>query len=192
MAFSERGPSGYREMYSGRMYEADLLGDFKPTKEFVAKLRAIRTETGYVERGKILDLIRRHPSEDPTNPGKPFAYELRLATAEAMGLEDDADLDRLKFYTAVGTPADVFHGIDAWIEFESKRGNDSVIVTLDATKNPNKEEAKADLVIPEIPDPSEDEDAFLKAAEKYGGMVARQLQEKIREKKNRMGSRMAA
>jgi len=161
------------DMYSGHMYEADLLGVYKPTKEALAKLRTLKGRDGYVERGVMLDFIRKNPSEDPTNPRQPFANELRLAIGDALGLVDDADLNRLKFFTAVGTPADVFHGIDGWIEYEAKRGNDSVIVTLDATKNPNKETAKADMVIPLIPDAEEDEDAFLEAAEKYGKEIAR-------------------
>lgn len=48
----------------------------------------------------------------------------------------------VQYFTAVRTPLDRFHGVDAFLEF---RG---LVVTLDLTKNPDKEDCcKADLLV---------------------------------------------
>ncbi len=65
----------------------------------------------------------------------------------------------MRFYSAVGkkeiSPLDFFHGIDAWIELT--QGKDSPrVVTIDGTMREQKDDAKADLLVKNIPDPSED------------------------------------
>ncbi|MBI5369797.1 hypothetical protein HZA85_01205 [Candidatus Uhrbacteria bacterium] len=172
-----RGP---REFYTGKMNERDVLGAAPLTPEFRRAYQERANERGYLPYGASFDLVRRYTNQDPHQPAKPFASELRLAVADALGLETDEDLERVTFYTAVGTPADVYHGVDGWIEYQTPDGK-RLIVTLDVTKNPNKDEWKADVIIPEVTDPSENENAFLAQVEKFGGMVASKLEEQMEE-----------
>jgi hypothetical protein len=139
------------------MNERDVLGEFRPTREGVQAFRAAADERGYITHARSMELIRQFSMEDPTNPAKPFAKELRLAVIDELGLEEDADLDRIRYYSAVGTALDHFHGVDAWMEFVPEHGRPAV-VTMDATMNPDKLAHKADIIIQSFPDPSEDEE----------------------------------
>lgn len=146
------------EMYSGRELELDLLGKPKFPREFLVAMRKISEENGYVRREAGMEVIRRHYPEDPTNPTKDFARELRMAVLEELNLEDG---DELGFYSAVGTAIDIFHGTDAWVDLAYRPVGMSretaarhAIVTLDATLNQNKldDGHKADIIVPDMPD----------------------------------------
>lgn len=97
-------PKGPRDFYSGRMNERDVLGEFKPTPEGLKAFRAEAGERGYIARGRAIELVRKYTTDDPTNPRQPFAKELRLAVIEELGLDNDKDSDRVRFFSAVGTP----------------------------------------------------------------------------------------
>ena len=146
-------------MYSGRELELDLIGKPRWPKEYVTALRGVANEKGYVRRDIGMDLIRRFTPDDPTNPPKDFARELRLAVLEALGLPDG---DELGFYSAVGTPVDVFHGVDAWVDlaYTPVGHPDQVrhaVATIDATLRAEKlaEGHKADLIVPDMPSESD-------------------------------------
>ncbi len=174
-----RGP---RDFYSGRLNERDALGDFKRTPAFMRAYRAAANERGYVNYRQSVELVEQHYEGDPTNPAKPLANELRMAVIDELGLETDADMDRIKFFTAIGTPLDHFHGVDAWIEFVPEVGPPRR-VTIDVTLNPNKETHKADVIVQEFPDPSENEERFMELVyDKY----APQLADKLRPAVNMM------
>lgn len=166
---------GPRDFYSGRLNEGDVLGEFRATPEGIRAFRAAVDKRGYMTPGDAMGLIRKFTKGDPTNPSQPFARELRLAVIEQLGLEDEQDMDRVRFFSAVGTPLDVFHGIDGWIEFVPDQGPPR-IVTLDVTLDPGKEEHKADIIVQEVPDPSEDEKRFLALVyNTYAPQVAQKL-----------------
>lgn len=170
-----KGDTRGRDFWSGRLSESDLFGDFKTTPAGVSAFKAEVSERGYITRARAIELIRKHTQEDPTNPTRPFAKELRLAVAEELGLESDTDLDNLRFYSALGTPLDVFHGVDGWIEFRPEGGSPRV-VTIDVTLDPAKLEHKADVIVHEVPDPAENEKRFLKLVyEEYAPQVAEKL-----------------
>lgn len=172
---------GIGEMYSGKMHERDVFGVFKSSPEFIAAYRKKATESGYVPREAALELIRLHGKENPLNPKKPFAHELRQQVIELLDLQTNEEMDRVKFYSAVETAADVFHGIDGWIEYESlKRGR--IVVTIDVTKNPNKDAWKADVIIPEVVDPEEDEEKFLEGVEAAAEEIVSLIEEALRQK----------
>ena len=152
-----------------------MFGSFRPNKDFEAARRAMATETGYVKYEPALDLVRKYGKQDPLNPAKPFSKELRQAVIEELGLETTEEMDRVRFYSAVGTPADRFHGVDGWIEYDTPDGR-RLVVTVDVTKNPNKESWKADVIIPEVTDPSESESEFLSQAEQYAREITERLQ----------------
>ncbi|MBI2474887.1 hypothetical protein HYV69_00455 [Candidatus Uhrbacteria bacterium] len=168
-----RGQRGY----TGDMLQNDAFGRVDVSKEHEEAFRIMKDKYGFLSLDKLLDLVRRYTREDPTNPKKPFARELRQAVIEQLGIETVEDMDRVKFYSAVGTHADILEGVDAWIEYTDDDAG-RVVVTLDITKNPNKDSWKADVIIPEVADES-DEDGLVEDAEKFGEMVVEKLQKKI-------------
>jgi len=73
-------------------------------------------------------------------------------------------MDRLHYYTTVGSPLDVFHGVDCVIELEGrtpKEGNRDVTFDVTLQSEPgSKEDAKANVVVRELHE--EDSPEFLK------------------------------
>ncbi len=173
-----------RDRYTGKMNEEDAFGRFRMTEEYEKAFQTLKGKIGFVPLEKLMDLVRRYTNEDPTNPKKPFARELRQAVIEQLGIESVEAMDRVKFYSAVGTHADVFEGVDAWMEYIDEEVG-PVVVTLDITINPNKDEWKADVIIPEVADESDGE-KLIEDAEKFGAMVVSKLQDKISYKENRI------
>jgi hypothetical protein len=176
-----------REFYSGRLSERDMLGEFKGGDDYRKAYLNAANEDGFMIRHQAIELIRKFSESDPRNPSKPFAKELRMAVIEELGLEESEDMDRVKFFSAVGTPLDHFHGVDAWVEFDSGRGGPRM-VTLDVTLNTEKETHKADIIVQKVPDPSENEDEFLKLVyEIYAPQIAEQLKTAVNAMMRRRG-----
>ena len=172
---TRRGPMDF---YSGKMNEEDLFGKLRPSRKYIEAHESMANADGYVIRDVAIDIIRKYSNQDPINPTQPFAKELRLAVMDELSFETDQEMNRLKFYTAVGTSADVFHGIDGWFEYVDDDGV-RVIVTIDVTKNPKKDEWKADVIIPEVADPEEDETKFLEETERYAKEIVKQFEVKM-------------
>lgn len=154
--------------YTGREFEADMLGEvdiFSPKFQEALNKVVITGEDGrrFVSYRDALDLVKKFQPADPKNPKKDFLRELRLAVAEKLGLETTEELETISAYTAVRTPLDVYHGVDGFIEIKSQK-QPAEIVTLDLSLNPEKE-IKADIFVGELPDPDENEDAYLQAIE---------------------------
>ena len=174
---------GSREFYSGKLNERDMLGEYRPTAEYIRKYKELSKDGKYLPYRQSMDLVREYHQEDPTNPSKPFANELRLSIAEELGLETEQDMDRLKFFSAVNSGSlDFHHGVDAWIELLPKdKSERSAIVTMDVTLRETVGKSdKADVIIGQVPDPSEDEKKFMKLVyEEYGPDIAGQIQQQI-------------
>ena len=92
----------------------------------------------YVPFNRSMMVVKAHQPWDPSDPEPRFASDLHASVALALNLDDWSEL---RFYTAVGSPLDFFHGIDCFFEF---RG---LIVTIDLTVDPKKLVGKADLVL---------------------------------------------
>ncbi|HRY52648.1 MAG TPA: hypothetical protein P5089_02220 [Candidatus Portnoybacteria bacterium] len=191
--------------YFGPEYEFDLLGEIKTEdsayKKELAMLQEKAKARGYQPKQanslpfrEAVELTKKFQPGDPTNPQKDFAREMRLALAERLGLESDAEMNRLKFYTSVGGPLDA-HGIDGFFVFSyvDKEGRTKeCAVSFDVTKNPNKDEAaKADLLIGgDVPDPSDadfSEDEYLKKIEEYAKRGSAIFQEKMQRGETGLG-----
>jgi hypothetical protein len=178
----ERGDSGVHEigMRFGRRHELDLLGEpdlsHPSLKEALSK---VTDASGYGKRHELIDAIidgeQSQPNADAENPGTDFLRELRLAVMEQLGVRPDAKDERVGIFTALGTPLDFKHGVDAFLVLTSKGRRE--LVTLDATLNKEKanELTKADIVIGEIPSVEEDEDAYLEAVEGIAAKVSKKL-----------------
>jgi hypothetical protein len=174
----------------GRIYESRVLGVFAP-KDVGAYKKAIEDEKkrleggGRLRREDVIRLIRENYGDDPTNPRKQSAKDLRLAVADAMDLSEE-ELDGLQFFTAVDSPLDEYFGVDAWMEVEMPTG-ERVMVTLDATLNKEKIATghKADVLIGEMAQAENDEDLYLEQIDDYAQQIARLLQERIDAQKRR-------
>lgn len=161
--------------YTGQEFELDLVGTVTTDKKYQAELRELGGDlkTGYLPFQQALKLVKKFQPWDPTNPGKDFLKELRLEVIERLKLPPGQE-DRVKVYTALRSPLDKFHGIDAFVEF--KKNGQTEIATLDISLNPKKQEGyKADLIIDNVPDPKEDEVGYLKAVDKLAGQISHQL-----------------
>ncbi len=127
MNFERRGPSGD----SGKLYEARFLGQAEVDSEFVEAMRALPTDPrGRIPREAAFRTLKEHYAGDPTNPKGVHAKELRGAMLDALGL-DEGDFDKLKLYSAVGTPIDVLFGVDAFLELEDPKTRQTVRATSD-------------------------------------------------------------
>ncbi len=186
--------------YSGHDYEFDLVGKIdtadpsylESLKDFQKQARS-RWNPAYGPNSlplkEAVEITKEYQPWDPTNPNKEFAKELRLALAEKLRLKTDEDLERIKFFTAVGGPLDA-HGIDCFITYKAKtgRGGKEYIVSYDVTKNPDKEILKgADLFIEgDVPDPSDsdfDEAKYLKVVDDYAQKSLSILRAKMGQRK---------
>lgn len=98
----------------------------------------IREYMGYKES---LDWVREHqPKKDYKNPETLDSGQLsQLKSAVSSKLPNVDEV--LKFYTAIGSSLDRFHGVDGFFELGDH------IVTVDLTLDPDKVIAKADVVI---------------------------------------------
>lgn len=168
---------------SGKLHEAFLLGKVRhEDPEYQKALREMGADArGYLPYKKALELAKRFQPldpetkkpQDPTAPWKAFPKELRLTIAEKLGLEDDKEMDRLRYYTTVGSPFDVFHGVDCVIELEGRTPKEeNRDVTFDVTLRDaeEKEGAKADVVVRELHD--EDSPEFLGDVDKVAAQAA--------------------
>lgn len=101
----------------GAEFEWDLFGsvDTKNPK-YQAELKKATKPTGFVFYRDALSLAKKFQPGDPKNPERGFARDLRIEILDELGLTDEKNMDRLEFYTAVGSPLDQWHGIDAFFE----------------------------------------------------------------------------
>lgn len=107
-----------RLFQSGHQFETEVLG------------RCSAPCRSYVQRQECFELVRKHQPARKTET----LCRLEREFAKRVG-------GRVCFYTAVGSPLDVFHGIDGFCEYCGR------IVTFDVTENPEKVVGKADVVI---------------------------------------------
>ncbi|MEK7452278.1 MAG: hypothetical protein AAB664_02980, partial [Patescibacteria group bacterium] len=152
------------EPYTGGMNEKDVLGELRIKEGYKAELAKIVNQAGFAPRDAAMELIRRFTVDNPTAPRKPFAIALRNRVAKLLHLSTPQDLKRLRYYTAVGkkevSPLDFFHGVDAWIELLDTDTDIKSVVTIDATIRGNKDDAKADLLVKNLPDVTKDNVMF--------------------------------
>lgn len=182
-----------KEKYSGKQYETEYLGAIDINdKEFLAALERVKKTSKegskfpyYVNYKNALNLARKFqpidksdPEKkrmDPTNPKAPLAKDLRIELLDQLGIKDE-ESDRVKVFTAVGTPLDVFHGVDAFVEIDGK------VVTLDITLREDiSAKRKADIIdATELPDPDDEKEAeeYLERVKSIAKKVCQELQER--------------
>ena len=150
---------------SGKNVEHFLMGDVTKGRNSLRYEEALKRVTERLHRTQnlsylpfrdALGLTKEVQEGDPIAPKKRFMRDIREAVARKLGLDDEAARN-VGIYSAVGTPLDGYHGVDAFIEWKNTKG-ESKIATLDVTVNQEKlaeNRAKADVLIGEVPDPEE-------------------------------------
>ena len=177
--FSERGLFGSIDTRNSRYIEASKKSRKNPDNPFIDFASSMRLVKEF------------QPGGGAKNPEKDFLNNLRIEVADRLGLQTDEELDEVGAYTAIGWPEktslDVLHGVDAFITYKAS-GKDEIFVTLDGTDNSEKitRNVKADIVVfgPDLPDPNEDEDGYLKAVGKYADKVVREFIRKMNLEKS--------
>jgi len=101
-------------------------------------VNAVREYIGYKDS---LGWVKEHqPKKDYNNPETLDSVQLsKLKNAISLKLPNIDEV--LRFYTAIGSPLDILHGVDGVFELGDN------IVTVDLTLDPNKVIAKADVII---------------------------------------------
>lgn len=178
--FSEKIPIEKRG-YTGKMFEEDFVGSIPKDADYktaLLKLQEKSGKNGYVGFNDSVDLAKKFQPWDPSNPGKDFARDIRIEVIDRLNLAKEEDMERVKFYTAVGSPLDVFHGVDAFLEYADEEGGIHR-VTFDLSLDPGKEEKhKADLVVKELSDPQTETEKYLEEVAQIADKAAALATEK--------------
>lgn len=125
----------------GKLIESELLGE---TKKEIAVFDQLHETDSYMKRRQSIEFAKTHQRGDPFNPKRFFPKSLRDGIKQDESLNITSE-DQLAFYTAVNSPLDRYHGVDAF--FEYKTDGKYITVTLDVTTNPNKDSYKADVIL---------------------------------------------
>lgn len=198
--------------YTGKIHEGDFLPHIKKdasyykifgelaTREAMVEAKRKHEEfvkgpvvitpdnelSAYLNMSDSIELVKKTQEDNPMNPKKEFARDLRLEAAELLELESDDDLNRVRVYGAVETPLDIKHGTDGFIEYDDDRGK-THIYRFDLTANPVKSEDKfnknGSLIIGEIPDPQHETKQYLEKVAEVAKEIVEQFKEEENEKK---------
>jgi hypothetical protein len=155
--------------YTGKIIEREILGKIEKERSKERPDVFENLEKTYLPYKKAMEAVKRMQPFDPSDPEPGFANDLHATIAERLKLED---YSRLRFFTAISSHLDIWHGVDAFFELDSKEKK--IIVTLDVTSNPNKDSCKADVLV-EIPseglDPKEDRIEYMEKIEEVADKV---------------------
>jgi len=185
-----------RELYTGKIYEKEYFGEIDTNDprifEEIKKYRQPSKNPNFefwmnfrdaLKIAKEFQPIDKTDPErkrvDPANPAAPLLRDLKEALIEQWGLTDE-EADDLKLYTAVGSPLDFLHKVDAFIDYEGR------IVTLDLTLRTETGKKTADVIISgELPSPDDPktEDAYLHRVDEIAADIIEQYKRKTPPKR---------
>ena len=165
----------FESAYTGKLMEEEVFGGLD--KERVGVFSDM--EGTYLPYRQAMEIVKKMQSFDPSDPNPPFANDLHATIADKLGLDD---YGRLRFFTALESHLDFRHGIDAFFEFTSEKG-ENIVVTLDVTKNiPFKDTCKADVLIlmpDQGLDPKDDRKTYLDKVEETAKEIVAIIKNKI-------------
>ena len=122
---------------TGRLLESAVFG--KATVAWEGEMR-------YLPYRESFNFCRTHqpygwnPTDPPTRTGSDLYASIALKLEKSVGLFDWEK--ELRFFSAIGSPLDVYHGIDGWFEFRGR------VVTFDLTANTAKADGyKAGVIL---------------------------------------------
>lgn len=189
MAFNPERSSGE----TGHLFEWQYIGEIDTKNpKYQTELEKVRREEekagmtdGYIRFRKAMELAKKFQPYDPTNPNKHFARDIRIELQDLLGLTTEEEMDRVKFYTAVGSPLDRRHSVDAFIEYTDEKG-ETFRATFDLTTNPQKQAYKTDIVVQmkDIPDPNSDKKEYNEAIKEFAKKILpKMVVKKLHEEK---------
>lgn len=181
----------FRDTMTGREAEKGFLGEAdNANKKYRASLlrRGIpegllqnmpEQELPYISFRDALDMAKiAQPWKDPTNPEKDFLRDLRIEVADRLGIgNDEQALDRLRAYTAIGSPLDLLHGVDCFMEYEKKNGA-NLRVFMDITNDPEHKKGKPGVLTIDanaIGDAADNAKKYLESIETLAAEIARKF-----------------
>lgn len=127
----------------------------------------------------VESLPEHQNGESAVRSEKPMMRDLRAAVAEALELVSDEDKKRVRIYSAVGTPVDVYLGIDGFIKIVDRaRAEPPLYVTFDYTIRSDKDKARADVLIKELPNPDLEKEKYKAAVGEVRDSVILQYRRK--------------
>lgn len=137
---------------SGAYHERDAFGMPMVNREKYDQLYAQMKEkypsdapdrmgVAYLPRTEAMKLIV--DTALPLKPKQPFISHLKDKIAAKLGAEDPKSV---RVFSAVKTPLDIYHGVDAFVRYSPPDGR-PIDVTLDITEQKSKEQYKADVVL---------------------------------------------
>lgn len=164
--------------YTGRLVEKELFG------ETVENERAPDLED-YCNYNRSVGLVKEsQPFDNPSEPDTFFADDMLANTAIQIKEED---FSKFRFFTAVNSHLDKYHGVDAFIEYDHPDAG-VVRITLDVTTNPAKGDSyKADVIIlwpQEGLDPKLDKEDYRKKLNEVSDRISEIIEKKVSEKQN--------
>jgi len=130
----------FESAYTGKLIEEEVFGGLD--RERVGVLNDIGKT--YLPYRQAMEIVKKMQPFDPSDPEPLFANDLHATITEGLKLDD---YDRLKFFTALNSHLDFFHGVDAFFELTLEDGK-KIVITLDITQNvSSKDTCKADVLI---------------------------------------------
>ena len=158
---------------TGGMAEEEMIGETSVDTNHPLYKEALKNN-GYLNFNKAMMLAKESQAGDPSDPERGIANDIHAAVADSLGEED---YENLKFYSALGTPLDIFHGVDGFFEY------DGATVTMDATINKNKdqESIKADVLLEEMPDPKFEREKYLEYIKNISQEISNQIKQRQAE-----------
>ncbi|OGY43735.1 MAG: hypothetical protein A3B89_02710 [Candidatus Buchananbacteria bacterium RIFCSPHIGHO2_02_FULL_40_13] len=153
---------------TGSMAESEIFGEVIRPVEF----ENWREGHNYMTRNEALRLVQESQPGNPSDPEPRFANDLQATIVERVYPND---YNRVRFFTAVGSPLDYLHHIDAFFEIDD--GDFTYTITIDLKTHPVEKPAtlKTDILLiypTEGLDPNIDK-------EDYQSLIARTAQEII-------------
>ncbi len=171
------------EKYTGRDYQLDFFGK-KIHWPSIMKEKGLERDE-YLSYKKAMKFVRENYPIEPY-PQTKMTQDIYDQVAEELGFDPDpveeAELEklksRLKFYDALDTPFDTFHGVDGLFVYTDDKGREHVC-TFDVTQNPEKgeEDVKADVWVGSAPDHKVDKIGY----EKWYQQSAKDIAENLAE-----------
>lgn len=123
---------------TGGMAEDSILGLVVNAMGF----QDFKAKGVYMKFREALNFVKSHQPAAPTNPEKRFARDLRSAVAQILNAKNEA----LKFFTAVGSPLDFYHGVDGFITYQHPTCGE-IFATMDVKTYQPEQGCKANVLI---------------------------------------------
>ncbi|MFA5163660.1 MAG: hypothetical protein WC441_04025 [Patescibacteria group bacterium] len=138
-------PLAHPEEFTADKKEKDEMAEYFRRKNLVDKYHnEIYKFDTYLPYDKAIELVKDCQPFNPESPSPDFAKKLHAAIESYIKIGDGLSL---KFFTAVNSHLDYFHGVDAFFEISDQSDNIAARTTIDIKKYNPEKAIKADLLM---------------------------------------------